>query len=156
VLERIEAWDLTVPHTAWIARHALRTLIKKGDRRALAVIGAGARAEIRLDAFHVTPRRIALGDELTLTCHLTSAARASQRLVIDYIIHYVKQSGSASTKVFKWKEVTLAPGEKLTLSKRQRVRDFTTRKHHAGKHLVEVMVNGERVAEDAFHLSLPR
>jgi hypothetical protein len=156
VLERIEAWDLTVPYTAWIAKRALRTLIKKGDRRALAVIGAGARAEIRLDAFHVAPHRISLGDELTMTCQLTSTSRTAQRLVIDYIIHYVKQSGSASMKVFKWKEVTLAPGENLSLGKRQRVRDFTTRKHHAGKHLVEVMVNGERVAEDAFHLSLPR
>ncbi|UUZ63330.1 DNA alkylation repair protein [Polaromonas sp. P1-6] len=34
VLERLESWPLDNPHTAWIARHALRTLIKQGDRRA--------------------------------------------------------------------------------------------------------------------------
>lgn len=154
VLERIEGWDLENKHTAWIAKRALRTLIKKGDRRALTVIGAGARAQVRLDAFAVAPRRIRLGEELTLSCRLTSTARQSQKLVIDYTIHYVKQSGAASGKVFKWKEVTLAPGETVELIRRQRIQDFTTRKHHAGKHAVDLMANGERLAEGEFDLAL--
>jgi 3-methyladenine DNA glycosylase AlkC len=156
VLDRVEAWDLEKPYTAWIVKRALRTLIKKGDRRALAIIGAGARAVIDLGHFRVEPRRLSLGDEVTFACRLRSTASASQRLVIDYVVHYVKQSGAASAKVFKWKEVTLQPDETLALAKRQRVRDFTTRKHHAGKHLVELMVNGERFAEGAFHLAISR
>lgn len=40
VLDRIGGWDLENKHTAWIAKRALRTMIKKGDRRALTVIGA--------------------------------------------------------------------------------------------------------------------
>jgi 3-methyladenine DNA glycosylase AlkC len=154
VLDRIDTWDLANPHTAWIAKRALRTLIKRGDRRALAVIGAGARAEIRPAKFSVSPHRIRLGDELTLSCAITSTAHAAQRLVIDYTIHYVKQSGAASAKVFKWKEITLAPGETLQLVRRQRIRDFTTRKHHAGEHRVHLMANGEMVAEGAFHLTI--
>jgi 3-methyladenine DNA glycosylase AlkC len=155
-LERVESWDLTNAHTAWIAKRALRTLIKKGDRRALAVIGAGARAQVQLDSFTVAPRRIRLGEEITLACQITSAARKAQKLVVDYTIHYVKQSGAASAKVFKWKELTLAPGETLTLTRRQRVRDFTTRKHHAGKHVVELMINGECLADGWFDLSLAK
>ncbi|MGB8166914.1 MAG: DNA alkylation repair protein [Chthoniobacteraceae bacterium] len=156
VLERLGRWDLENEHTAWIARRALRTLIKKGDRAALGVIGAGARAEIQLDRFTVAPRRLKLGDELTIACALTSTARGPQRLVIDYAIHYVKQSGTASAKVFKWKEITLPPGALLELAKRQRVRDFTTRKHYAGEHRVELMVNGERIAASDFTLTIPR
>ncbi len=154
VLERLGRWDLENKHTAWIAKRALRTLIKKGDRAALAVIGAGARADIQLGSFAVAPRQLKLGDELTMKCALASTARQPQRLVIDYVIHYVKQSGTASEKVFKWKEVTLAPGAVLELAKRQRIRDFTTRKHHAGEHRVELMVNGERVASGGFLLAL--
>lgn len=153
VFERLGGWDLTDAHTAWIAKRALRTLIKRGDRRALAVIGAGARAKIRIEAFAVAPSSIRLGEELALTCRFTGTARGSQRLVVDYTIHYVKQTGSASPKVFKWKEITLAAGETLTLGKRQRIREFTTRKHHAGRHVVELMINGERFAEAAFELS---
>lgn len=154
VLDRLSTWDLDHKHTAWIAKRALRTLIKRGDRRALGVIGAGKRAEIRLDAFTVAPRKLKLGEALALALSLTSTARKPQKLVIDYAIHYVKASGAASAKVFKWKEATLAPGESLTLTKRQRIQDFTTRKHHAGRHAVELMVNGERVAQGEFDLKL--
>lgn len=154
VLERIGGWDLENKHTAWIAKRALRTMIKKGDRRALTVIGAGTRAEIALETFAVSPHRIALGDELTISCQLTATARKPQKLVIDYAIHYVKQSGVGSAKVFKWKEVTLAPGETLILTKRQRIRDFTTRKHHPGQHAVELMVNGECFGKSGFTLRI--
>lgn len=154
VLDLLDQWDMANAHTAWIAKRALRTLIKKGDRRALAVIGAGAKAEIQVKNFIVSPRRIRLGEEIIIAGDVVSTASAIQRLVIDYTIHYVKQSGSASAKVFKWKEATVVPGETLSLAKRQTVRDFTTRKHHAGKHVVELMVNGEKVAEAAFQLSV--
>jgi 3-methyladenine DNA glycosylase AlkC len=156
VLDRIDAWDLENKYTAWIAKRALRTLIKNGDRRALGVIGAGQRAQIRLDAFSVSPRRLKLGAALTLSCSLTSTALKPQKLVIDYTIHYVKQSGAVSAKVFKWKEITLAPGAALTLTKRQRVQDFTTRKHCTGKHAVELMVNGERFSAGEFDLVLAK
>ncbi len=154
VLDRMAAWNLAHPHTAWIAKRALRTLIKKGDRRALAVFGAGERARIRVETFSIAPRRLRLGDELTLSCRIVSTARTAQKLVIDYAIHYVKRSGAASAKVFKWKEITLAAGGEITLTKRQRIRDFTTRKHHAGEHRVEWLVNGESVAAGTFHLSI--
>ena len=39
VLGRLKGWPLDNPHTAWIARHALRTLIKQGNPQALAQLG---------------------------------------------------------------------------------------------------------------------
>ena len=151
-LDRIEAWNLAHPHTAWIAKRALRTLIKKGDRRALGVVGAGARAEVHVERFTVAPSALRLGEILTLTFDLTSLAEAPQKLVVDYAIHYVKQSGATSAKVFKLKELTLAAAEKLTIAKRQRIQDFTTRKHHPGSHRVQLLVNGEVFAEGVFVL----
>ena len=55
VLERITGWDLADERTAWIAKRALRTLIKQGDRRALGVIGAGKKAEVVVETFSVSP-----------------------------------------------------------------------------------------------------
>lgn len=154
VLDRIAEWDLANSHTAWIAKRALRTLIKQGDRKALAVIGAGEKAEVALEAFAVSPARLKLGGSIAMNLLLKSTARRSQKLVIDYAIHYVKQSGDTSPKVFKWKETEAGPGAVLQVSKNQRIQDFTTRKHHAGRHRVEVMVNGEVLAESEFRLSL--
>ncbi|MES2189798.1 MAG: DNA alkylation repair protein [Pseudomonadota bacterium] len=152
VLQKLEGWPLDKPQTAWIARHALRTLIKQGDRRALAVIGAGQKAAVRLHDFVVSPTKLVLGERLDISFSLESTARSSQRLVVDYAVHYVKKSGASSAKVFKLKELTLAPGETVGLRRNQVVKDFTTRVHHAGHHAVDIMVNGDKVASGGFDL----
>ncbi|MDO9404625.1 MAG: DNA alkylation repair protein [Polaromonas sp.] len=152
VIDKLKSWPLEDPHTAWIARHALRTLIKQGDRRALAVIGAGKKPQVKLHDFTVSPKRVQLGDRITLSFSLESTARSTQKLVVDYTIHYVKKSGASSAKVFKLKEVQLAAGETLALGRSQVIRDFTTRVHHRGRHEVDVMVNGEKLASGFFDL----
>lgn len=153
VLNRIEGWSLDNPRTAWIARQALRTLIKQGDPRALAVIGAGGKPEVTVLEFSVSPSRIQLGSRTRFSLKLQSTSDQSQRLVVDYAVHYVKKNGSASAKVFKWKELTLAAGETVSLSREQMIRDFTTRVHHAGHHVVEVLINGESLAKSGFDLT---
>ena len=153
LVERVAGWDLSDRHAAWIARHALRTLIKKGDARALALIGTTGKAEIKVEAFAVEPARIKLGERITTKAKLTSMSKTAQRLVIDYAVHYPKKSG-ISRKVFKLKEAELLPGAACELAISQTVKDFTTRKHNAGFHRVELMVNGEVLAETGFHLSI--
>jgi 3-methyladenine DNA glycosylase AlkC len=153
VLDRLASWPLQNPHTAWIAKHALRSLIKKGNQRALHLTGATGKAEVQVPHFTVTPRAIPLGGRLTLSLQLSSTSARTQRLVVDYAVHYVKKSGATSAKVFKWKDLTLAAGESITLSRSQVVRDFTTRVHHPGRHAVDILINGERLAAAFFDLS---
>ncbi len=151
-LKRVASWPLDEPHTAWIVKHALRSLIKKGDRAALAIIGAGEKPKVRIDGFSVTPKRLRLGDRVTLSATIVSRARKPQRLVIDYAIHYVKKRGETSRKVFKLKELVLAPSETALISRSQMVKNFTTRVHYAGRHQVELLVNGESLARGFFDL----
>ncbi|HEV7401463.1 MAG TPA: DNA alkylation repair protein [Chthoniobacteraceae bacterium] len=153
VMDRLESWPLDQPHTAWIAKRALRTLIKQGDRRALAIIGAGAKPNVLLHDLSLTPRKIKLGSCTTLAFRLESRAAKSQRLVVDYIVHYVKKSGAIAAKVFKLKELTLAPGASIAFSRALHIRDFTTRVHHPGRHEVEIAVNGEKLARAFFELT---
>lgn len=151
VIQRLQSWDRSVPETAWIAKHAARTLIKQGSPKALALFGFGKKAEVR-SSLQVTPGRVALGGQITLVVEISSLAKHAQPLVIDYVIHYVKAHGGTSAKVFKWSEVTLPPGGGLRSEKRQTMRDFSTRKHFSGRHRVELQVNGSRVAEAEFDL----
>jgi 3-methyladenine DNA glycosylase AlkC len=152
VLDFVATWDRTEPRTAWIVRHALRTLIKRGHPRALALMGAGAAP--KLDAkFKISPARLVIGDALVLTARLTSTHSRTQSLIVDYVIHYARTSGASVEKVFKWKRLSLGPCETVKLGKRQVIRDFSTRRHHAGRHLVELQINGRRLAEGAFFLS---
>lgn len=78
--------------------------------------------------------------------------RRRQRRGHDRRIHYVKKSGATAAKVFKLQELTLAPAETVTLTREQQIRDFTTRVHHPGRHDVEIVVNGERLARSCFGL----
>ncbi|MDQ6437351.1 DNA alkylation repair protein [Mesorhizobium sp. LHD-90] len=152
MLERLEGWPLADPRTAWIAKHALRSLIKKGDLRALGMIGAGGKPVLKVETMTATPSEIRLGERLFLAAKVVSTSDASQRLVVDYAIHYVKKNGTPSCKVFKLKVFDLAPGATCDLSISQTVKDFTTRKHFAGHHRVELLANGETVAESGFNL----
>ncbi len=153
VLARVKQWPMENAHTAWIVKRALRTLIKKGDPGALTVIGAGEKPLVTLDSFAVAPQKIRLGEVCTLSLSFHSGAKKSQRLVVDYVVHYVKKAGNSSGKVFKWKELTLAPKETVLLMRKQTIRNFTTRVHHSGKHMVDVMINGVKVASSHFDLT---
>ncbi|MGI2030964.1 DNA alkylation repair protein [Rhizobium panacihumi] len=152
VLQKIAGWNQTNTHSAWIIRQALRTLIKKGDARALHVLGAGHKAEVTVKSFAVTPSALKLGGTVKVSTHLVSTSEASQKLVVDYAVHYVKKAGGTSKKVFKWKEISLDAGTDVELSISRAIRDFTTRVHYPGRHAVELIVNGEVLTEGAFEI----
>ncbi|MBO6717736.1 MAG: DNA alkylation repair protein [Rhizobiaceae bacterium] len=152
LLETLSGWDRGNERTAWIAKHALRTLIKKGDANALALVGASGAAEVRIDGFAVTPGAVTLGAHVAIIGEIVSTSKKDQRLVADYAVYYVKKNGAPSRKVFKLKEFDLPAGARQPLSIKRAIRDFTTRKHYPGHHRVELMVNGKVLAEGGFDL----
>ena len=66
---------------------------------------------------------------------------------------YKKLSGDLKPKVFKLKELELAPGQKLNISKRYLFKAYSTRKHYSGIHKVEIIVNGNALQKKQFTLS---
>jgi 3-methyladenine DNA glycosylase AlkC len=152
VLDRAERWGGDNPHTQWIVRHGLRTLVKQCDARALAILGAESTPRMEVIQFSLTPTQVALGESITLVCELRSMAETVQRLVIDYRIAYVKKNGATVPKMFKLKVLTLSSGQRVSIRHSQRIRDFTTRQHYPGRHKVELVVNGSVVAQGAFDL----
>jgi 3-methyladenine DNA glycosylase AlkC len=137
-----------------LLRHASRTLIKQGDRRVLAAWGLGRRlrGHARLK---VEPAQVDLGHHVTLKLVLASSAARAQALLVDYAVHHVKADSRLSPKVFKGWRVELPPHGMVTLEKRHSMRAVTTRRYHAGRHRLSVLVNGETVAEGEFTLRLP-
>ncbi len=152
VLDLIEGWSLENRHTAWIAKHALRSLIKQGNNRALAIIGAGGKPEVEIIDAQVEPAVVRLGEKITLSFTVKSTVEDSQRLVIDYAIDYVKANGSTSAKVFKLKALTLPAKASEFVARSQQIKELTTRKHYAGRHAVHILVNGERLASSGFEI----
>ncbi|MFO1273355.1 MAG: DNA alkylation repair protein [Rubrivivax sp.] len=135
-----------------LLKHACRTLIKQGHPQVLQAWGLGAplRGTARLS---VAPRRLAVGDSLTLIVQLESSATREQTLLIDYAVHHVKASGATRPKVFKGWTLRLGPHEQHTLLKRHSMRAVTTRRYHPGRHEVDLRINGQIVARTFFQLS---
>lgn len=154
MLQLVKSWDKQHKHTAWIIKHAVRTLIKKGNEEALMIFGFGNDARVQLQSLTVDKTALQLGDSLQFSFGLVSEGTDPQKLVIDYAIHYAKASGSNSRKVFKLKEITILPGEQIAISKKQLFQDLTTRKHYSGKHVLEILVNGKVLGSTEFNLSV--
>ena len=95
-----------------------------------------------------------MGDTLALRLVLRSSSRRAQKLAVDYAVHHVKANGSTSAKVFKGWVLELAAGQTRELDKRHSMREITTRRYHAGRHAVDVRINGQVVAAGFFDLRL--
>jgi 3-methyladenine DNA glycosylase AlkC len=136
----------------WIVQHALRSAVKRGETGALAALGFGKSAEAAVSHARIMPKRVVMGEKVHIAFDITNTSAKPQRVLVDFCIHYVKASGKSSAKVFKLKVLDLAPGEKASLGKTVSTAEMTTRKHHAGKHRVDVLLNGQAQPLGAFEL----
>lgn len=153
LLDRLSEWPIDNPHTVWIIRHALRTLIKKGEPRALALIGVRHGASLTVSRFSIEPHEVRLGEAIVIDAELASTSPGDQRLVVDYRIRYARAGGNTVAKVFKLKTFDLPAGQTATLGIRQAIRDYSTRRHYPGRHEVELIVNGLTMANTAFEIA---
>lgn len=126
----------------WIVTHALRTLVKRGDAGALALLGFGKKARLEVTDAAITPARPVMGAKVVVTCTIRNPTRAAQRVVVDLRVHFVKASGGTGAKVFKLSTVELAPGARVPLRKTVSLEDLSTRRHYPGEHVVELQMNG--------------
>lgn len=147
-------WSRESPtdETAWIVKHALRVLVKKGDQRALALLGATGGEHITVHGLRLWPRDLQLPGTVALQVDLENTDTARHSVAVDYVVHHVRKNGRTIPKVFKLATVDLGPGERRTLEKSHAVREVTTRAYYPGEHVVDIQVNGLALASDAFEL----
>jgi 3-methyladenine DNA glycosylase AlkC len=138
--------------TRRLVRHGLRTLIKKGHPRALALLGFAPVAGVSVDGPRLDATTVAIGDGLRFSGTLSNTGAEPARLAIDYVIHHQKANGTLSPKVFKLTTKTLAPGEELSFVRTHSFKVITTRVYHPGEHTIELQVNGETFGKTTFGL----
>lgn len=142
------------PETTWIVRHGLRTLVKKGDQRALGILGATGGEHIRVPRIRLTPESLTLGDTVAIRLDVENTDTRRHSVTVDYVVHHVRKNGRSIPKVFKLTTLDLAPGERRTLEKLHAVREVQTRRYYPGEHVVDIQVNGLVRATTRFDLQL--
>ena len=134
-----------------LIRHSCRTLVKRGHKETLKVLGYET-PKIEQAAINILTAEVEFGSFLEFAFSMTSSANHDQPLIIDYIIHHQKANGNTSPKVFKWRTTSLLANETLILTKKHAIKKITTRVYYPGLHKVEVMVNGLSAREAEFEL----
>lgn len=152
MLKVLKNWDTKNEHTAWIIKHACRTLIKKGNADSLSLFNFEKNSKVKIENFKLSKAKLKIGEALQFDFDLISEKNTSQKLVVDFSVHYVKKSGELSHKVFKLKELLLPPRQEIHIVKRHRFENFTTRQHYPGKHIIEILVNGRSIQSKSFKL----
>ena len=150
VLEVARKWRGGSKARGRLVKHACRTLLKRGDRRALELFGFGEAKHVRLVDFRFS-KRVAMGRDLEFSFTLETDRGKLGALRLEYEIGFVKANGDRSGKVFRISESECS-GKMKRVSKRHSFRAISTRRHYAGRHRLAILVNGREVGQGEFTL----
>lgn len=134
----------------WMERHALRTLVKKGHVGALERLGYRASPEVLVEMrFSET---VEIGEVGVL--EVSIEAVQDERLMVDYVIEFVKANGARRAKVFKLKKLDLAAGARVDLTKNHKfLKGASTFTHFTGVQMIYMQINGQRFGAQEFELT---
>ena len=141
VLDICERWQGTSKNTDWIIKHACRTLLKQGNKRAMLLFGFANPEKMEVEELKISNHLPKIGEEINFSFNLNLKTDKKQKVRLEYIFHFVKSSGKTSPKVFQLKEVEMKPGLH-TIIKKHSFKNLSTRKHYTGEHKLEIVVNG--------------
>lgn len=134
----------------WLIRHALRTLVKRGDTDALALLGYSAHTAPMVSNL-VVLKKFMKGERLQFSFDVVSDI--SQNLLIDYVIDFVKLNGGTKPKVFKIKKINALPYTVISIQKTHHLKaDATTFKLYPGTHTLTIQINGQKLSTAQFEL----
>jgi hypothetical protein len=149
VLGICESWHGQSTHTDKIVKHACRTMLKAGDKRAFLIFGYSDPSTMSVEKFKLEKTKLKIGNDVRFSFNLTLEEKSKVRL--EYAIFYVKAKGQLSKKVFKITENDYAPGTH-PISRKHSLADMSTRKHFSGTHHIAVIVNGVEMSKGSFEL----
>ncbi|MCM8536292.1 MAG: DNA alkylation repair protein [Lentisphaeraceae bacterium] len=149
VIETLERWQKENVDP-WLTKHALRSLFKQGNKAALKLCGYAVDQEIACRHFQLNSKTVNLGESLSFSFELETEKEGL--FMVDFVIHHMKANGKLSPKVFKLSKCSFAGKRKF--SGKHSIREISTRKYYSGKYLIDIQVNGSKVASEEFELKI--
>lgn len=144
MLQLLEGWAQDAPPPRrWLIKHALRSAVKRGNSRAIGVLGFAGAEGVVVQSVALAPPQPQLGQSLVINAALSLAADAgcAQDLLVDLIMDFPGVSGRRQ-KVFKITSGSLAPAQTMPLQKTISLKPMTTRTYYPGRFVFSLLVNG--------------
>ncbi|MEV0027888.1 hypothetical protein [Nocardia sp. NPDC050793] len=136
----------------FIIKQSLRTLVKTGHPEAFEFLGLSTTPAVEVTGLRVNSHAVPIGKALIFDCTIHATGANSERVIIDCVVQYPRASSGHGEAVFKWTTADLSPGESRPLTRSQPLRSTASRKLAPGPSLLQIQINGTRVAETAFEL----
>jgi len=152
VLELLETWlthNSPSNETKWIAKHALRTLLKRGNAKALALMGYGSIEHITLNEWQLD-KNVQIGEVLNGQFIITSQQKLGV-LRLEYALWFLRKSQSPYRKVFKLAE-SCYNSDCKAFNLRHNFKLISTRYYLPGLHKIELIINGQTMHSSMFEL----
>jgi len=152
LVKTCRAWARgATPERRWLIRHALRSLVKRGDPGALRLLGFRDAPAVRVGR-KVLPRVVRLGERASIAFEVVNASPAAERVLVDLRVFFVKAKGALGSKVFKIRSLALGPRERILVQKTISFEPLTTRRAYPGRHRVDALLNGRAIPLGAFEV----
>ncbi len=135
-----------------LVEHGLRTLLKRGDARALKLLGARSADSLQVSG-SITPSKLSLGQSICFKATVKNIGTESTHVVAEVRVHFVRAKG-ISIKAFRLGRLDLLPSQQLEISKSMTLQHRSIRRLFAGIHKVELQVNGTCSSMGQFTLSM--
>ena len=153
-LNALEKWKKeNRPNTNWIVKHALRSELKKGNKKALEIAGYSLSPNIEVSDFKLSSSKIKIGDYILFQFTIRNIGSHEEQLMIDYICHFMKSNGRTAPKTFKLRTKSLKEGQSIHFKKKHSLQIRSTRKIYPGKHRIELFINGISFKSNTFFIT---
>jgi 3-methyladenine DNA glycosylase AlkC len=153
VIDTLSQWEKegkqSKEEMEFIKQHALRSLIKNGNSRALQLLGISCDVNVNVSNFKV-PKEVEMNQALEFSFVIQATENAE--IIVNYVLHFQNKSGQLKgRKVFKLRKISIAKNEKVIIKKQHVLKEnMTTRKLYRGKHKIEIQINGKNLAQKYF------
>lgn len=133
-------------------KHALRTLLKKGDKHVLTRYSYDVNWNPKKVTIDLAQSSIHIGEDLIFFINIFHDEKKSKKLRLEYKIVYCLANGKTGTKIFQLGEKVLESGKNLEISKKHSFKPITTRTYYHGLHKLVLVINGNEVSSKKFIL----
>ncbi|MEY4588840.1 MAG: hypothetical protein RL497_916 [Pseudomonadota bacterium] len=153
LIQLMQGWAVDAPKPrTWLIKHALRSVVKKGNLDALGVLGFAQAGVFEVGDVHVCPEAPRLGQTVRIGCVIGLAQGPSVDVLVDLKMEFPGRQG-VRQKIFKVTSGRLAPGGTLPINKVISLQPMSTRTYYPGRFVWTLLINGapwvllERVIE---------
>jgi len=135
-----------------LIKHGLRTLLKQGNSKALAIIGIKPDTSIQVKSFEIQQNQIPFDGELQFTIEIQNSDTTDKSVRVEYKLFFKRLNKVFGEKVFQITSQNMSANSSLSLTRKYSFTPITTRTYYPGDHFISLIVNGEEQERVGFVL----